>query len=779
MRDALGEAQHVLRLADTALAPQPVQRGLFPKPVKTRLPRKRQQPTEQPRQESPGQLPLFTPQKKRITDVLADWQKHREQGYQDTPEYFDPTEFQDNLNQNDPRFQDLLGWGQKMEDALYDEFMEWWPTSDAAKRRKPQIVPTNWRAHPQEPVTHWLNVEDFLAERYPEAATGSKFGYEDASPALTGTMMDPDEAEMLGYSPGGNIVTQVALNLHNKMQGRGWASRNDQRRYFDMMMKTVGPNGKPITPEMRKRLQYSMIHQADQGELFNPNDYSYTPPDRGRIVFRTTQDYDVDPNYQDASGGLFPEPKKVRPKKEPEQKALFDIPEEKVPSTSPFPTSGMGGYRWADSFEVENMKKNLLDKFHASNDDVRHWGTQWYDTASDYVNNLADVTGLSSEQVAGVMAAFSPRTSWDKNTALATHFLLNYDPNNPDSIKNFPGLKANLDRAKRIMAGPGDYESVLAALGNDAEAPKIRSFYKNMMGDKDAVTIDAWMARAIMGKGHDMADKDLAAQSLSWAGAYDKMSEAVRQAAKELNISPRELQAIIWTHVNPTADYREMTPETYKKMTEKREKLWTKSPPKTVPDYTHGPGWNLQNDKGDYIIPQPQLTNTINYRGGALGQALRLAQFALAYADSPKKRDSGDNNYLHTRIPKIDFRDEISDEEDPIIEKFQEFLDAPLSPMPPEEILREYLTSYRPEERINVDKLEDYIGKEIPHDWTGKVYHSQGITPWGVITYPPGFKHSPDDPPAGAYFDELRQARIALRLAMFALSLGDDPKKVR
>lgn len=153
-------------------------------------------------------------------------------------------------------------WGQKLEKQLYKEFMNWWPNSNAAQYRSPETARTNWEDNPREPITHWLNVEDFFQDNYPEAATGGRFGIEDAGTALAlgqhginGKMPTPEDLERYGYVGTGNVMTQAMLNLHNKMQGRSWASDSDHRSYLDMMLKAIGPNGKALTPEQQQQIR--------------------------------------------------------------------------------------------------------------------------------------------------------------------------------------------------------------------------------------------------------------------------------------------------------------------------------------------------------------------------------------------------------------------------------------------------------------------------------------------------------------------------------------------
>lgn len=348
---------------------------------------------------------------------------------------------------------------------------------------------------------------------------------------------------------------------------------------------------------------------------------------------------------------LFPEPKKAPrekapppPKPQPEQLGLFPHPNATGPQM-PIPTNADPDFSWSQTLPMDKMTEALLAKYDAADDDTKDWGHQWYDNATEYVNNLAAATHRDPKQVAAVMAAFSPQTAWDQNMASATHFLLNYDPDNPDALNktNMPGLAGdeNLERAKRIM-GATDEAGYLAAMHASSDAPKITSFYKNMTGDRNAVTLDSWMAKAILGEGSELADPNLAQTALGWAGSYDRMSEAVRRAAKARGIDPRALQAVVWTHVNNTANYGDYTPETYQKKKDQREKQWRRTPlQKPLPDYTHGPAWNslVTPNPGKPLLPPPVLRSAPGYHhaaedswGGGFGQEISAALHAVRVA---------------------------------------------------------------------------------------------------------------------------------------------------
>ena len=339
---------------------------------------------------------------------------------------------------------------------------------------------------------------------------------------------------------------------------------------------------------------------------------------------------------QPVQGELFDQPQKVSPSAEFEEddppfySPNFPTPRGKqmaLPQKTmrEFGNPAIQGdtYRLTSFLDPEAMTQSVIDKYNDSSPEVREWGGDWYDAGREYIDHLAWITGRPPEQVAAVMAAFSPRTDWNSNMGYATHFLLNYptekiDPNDPlkrdpvavAALKNSMGsLGENFDRAARVV--DADPSQIVGLLNKGEEAQKVRNFYRNFMGHTNDVTIDAWMARALMGHGHDrdngyMADKSTGERSLGLTGAYDVMSGAVQEAARRLqaqgvHITPRELQAIVWTHVNPTANYGDWTPE---KIRAKIKRLQTSPPDKPLPDYTKGPGYQY--------LPEPSYQNRRN-----------------------------------------------------------------------------------------------------------------------------------------------------------------------
>lgn len=154
-------------------------------------------------------------------------------------------------------------------------------------------------------------------------------------------------------------------------------------------------------------------------------------------------------------------------------------------------------------------------------------GANWYAEGEGIINSLAEQSGMSRKTVAAVISHLSPQTTWARNVWGATSLIL--------TGKARGCLGANIDRAlNAILASylTGD------ALGT-LNGPKTRRFALNLLGDRDAVTVDVWALRVALGKGADE-------RVLGRVGVYDAIEHCYRLAAKRLGVDPTDVQATTW-----------------------------------------------------------------------------------------------------------------------------------------------------------------------------------------------------------------------------------------
>jgi len=142
-------------------------------------------------------------------------------------------------------------------------------------------------------------------------------------------------------------------------------------------------------------------------------------------------------------------------------------------------------------------------------------GMTWYANANRVAFDLTTMdASLSIEQASSIIAAFSPRVHWSRNIMLAKSF-----------VAGLPVgcLKTSIKNAERARL-----------IGFDAlNGLKTNAFARAVAGDKNAVVIDTWMIKPFGMKSVNKSE-------------YMTAANAVRRVATEFNISPADMQAIIW-----------------------------------------------------------------------------------------------------------------------------------------------------------------------------------------------------------------------------------------
>lgn len=148
-------------------------------------------------------------------------------------------------------------------------------------------------------------------------------------------------------------------------------------------------------------------------------------------------------------------------------------------------------------------------------------GARWYDAAGELASELGASSGHGRERAAAVIAHLSPRTSWTRNIAGAVAML-------SGELSPVGQIGANVARARGAL----ESSDPLATL----RGPKTSRFARNILGDREAVTVDVWACRVA---GVDET-------KLSRKGAYDAVESAYRLAARRAGVDPATMQAVTW-----------------------------------------------------------------------------------------------------------------------------------------------------------------------------------------------------------------------------------------
>lgn len=173
---------------------------------------------------------------------------------------------------------------------------------------------------------------------------------------------------------------------------------------------------------------------------------------------------------------------------------------------------------------MHNTVNRIVATFNRATPSDIEAGARWYADGEDFVQKLAQKTGQRSETVAAVVAHLSPRTTWSRNLLGATLLL---EGRNPEFC-----MSANVARAEKARRS----DHPLGTLNG----PKTRRFALNLLGDREAVTVDVWALRVALG------ERDDAELVIGRVGVYEAVEQAYRLAARRLGVDPVTCQATCW-----------------------------------------------------------------------------------------------------------------------------------------------------------------------------------------------------------------------------------------
>jgi hypothetical protein len=204
--------------------------------------------------------------------------------------------------------------------------------------------------------------------------------------------------------------------------------------------------------------------------------------------------------------------------------------------------------------QFNQLTRNITNIYDEAPEATRQAGRDWYPKAHDFATRLGkgDV-----EKGAGIIAALSPSTAWDRNIDQAKQ-LHNLRTEHIDQLlggdRSFLQTKdpryaalntqsgENILKAHRIMTGDAHPHDVLAM------RVKTGNFYNNIRDPSNSnfVTIDT--------HAHDLAMNQAALpfkqnRGLSAVGRYNHFADAYFKAADHIGLeTANELQAVTWAH---------------------------------------------------------------------------------------------------------------------------------------------------------------------------------------------------------------------------------------
>lgn len=155
----------------------------------------------------------------------------------------------------------------------------------------------------------------------------------------------------------------------------------------------------------------------------------------------------------------------------------------------------------------------------------------WYKNANKLAEIMANIyEEYNMNQVVGVIAALSPRKTWEQNLVTARELLMTGDCGH---------MRLFVDKAKDILECDGSDDEILDILNGN----KIQSFYLNIMYyDKaDYVTIDRHALSIALG--YRVEESDYKGMT---SVQYAFFVQCYTLAAMKVGVSPLRMQSATW-----------------------------------------------------------------------------------------------------------------------------------------------------------------------------------------------------------------------------------------
>lgn len=170
------------------------------------------------------------------------------------------------------------------------------------------------------------------------------------------------------------------------------------------------------------------------------------------------------------------------------------------------------------------MTSPLLDLYAAADTDVRKRGRSWYPQTQKLLRELADKHERPLSQVVAVFAITSVAVQLQTNLRWTDEVLAGVRTGG-----RFPNVQGPLVAGALSTRRPSRF----------VRGPKTSAFYRAIMGDKNAVVLDRWAARAAGFPVNDEKHEIPVTVRREMAAAYTEAAKACRE-------NVRDFQAIVW-----------------------------------------------------------------------------------------------------------------------------------------------------------------------------------------------------------------------------------------
>lgn len=182
--------------------------------------------------------------------------------------------------------------------------------------------------------------------------------------------------------------------------------------------------------------------------------------------------------------------------------------------------------------------KNIIAIYKLATPNEIAEGIYWYLNANKDCQEIADKFNIPKHIVCGVLSSLSPNNKYERNVQNANDLIDAFiNGNDMDSIKvsTYHTMK---QKAWSILQQMPSYEETLTILNGQ----KIKSFFRNIMGDESEITIDGHARNIYYNDRQGLTTPNTHVGKLEYA----KIQKAYQRASKKLGIKAYELQAITW-----------------------------------------------------------------------------------------------------------------------------------------------------------------------------------------------------------------------------------------
>jgi hypothetical protein len=179
------------------------------------------------------------------------------------------------------------------------------------------------------------------------------------------------------------------------------------------------------------------------------------------------------------------------------------------------------------------MVQNIISVYESADEDNIERGHNWYAETLKYCTMAAEMLGYEPQHAVGAYAVISPSLDKEQNDKQFVKGLVAHRMG-IDIREVKIGVYGEKNRVKFGRCLEGDLTAV--------SGPKVTSFYNNIMGNPDHVTVDRWAVRIALGV-PDLPEKKSVPSS---KGCYNAIQAAFVDAAERLGNTPHRVQARTW-----------------------------------------------------------------------------------------------------------------------------------------------------------------------------------------------------------------------------------------